>query len=243
MDKVKFHKYKIGKNSTINDKDFFELYEIKEIFYNSLEKPIDFEIGSFISKGSFGSTFKACTKSDSKCKYILKKINIFRGDTVSYSLKDFKNEILLQNTAAEYGISDPVILAYILEDKKECGFVMRRYNLTVYDYLNDPLLNLENKKITLKKIRDILERLILDAKIHHGDLHLKNLMIDEHNEVKVIDFGNSGEINERNIGLDSEMVGSSFEDLYNLDQEQRDDLMEYWFEEVMDGFNDYIIDY
>ncbi len=237
----KFKNYDLAVNSKIKDSDSITFYPIKKIYYNDLDEPIDFEIGSYISEGSFGSTFEACIKT--KCDFILKKIIINKSGFTEYSLEDFKNEIHLQNKAAKKGLTDSVVLAYILEGSKECGFIMKKYQKTLVQLLEDDTIDIEAKKKYLVNVRKLLERLVLRAKICHGDLHLENIMIDENGKLKLIDFGAAKSLKEDPTRkyLDSEMFSNSLKDSdLEIDEDIKDELIDYWFDEVMDGFNDFI---
>ncbi len=54
------------------------------------------------------------------------------------------------------------------------------------------LINIINKVLdSIKALHSI--------KMYHGDIHLKNILIDEDDQLKLIDFSHSGENNKKNI--------------------------------------------
>ncbi len=233
-----FKNYNPEKNSKIKNKDSTNFYNISQIFYKKKKEPLDFEIGSLIFTGTFGSTFEACINS--KCKYILKKINL--NQSGQYTLEDFNREIHIQNLVAKYKLTSPIKLAYYIEESNECGFIMKRYEKTLIELLEDEDISLKTKKKYLKKVRSILEKLVLEVNVIHGDTHLANFMIDKKGKLKLIDFGASSILEEDDYRkkADSEMFTSSLrDDLDDISEDDKDELLEYW-EEIMEDFDDYI---
>ena len=242
----KFTDYFLQKDCKIKDIDEVEFYAIKKIYYSKqfleiYDKNVEIIVGDIISEGSFGYVHNCLINRD---EYVIKKIKLFKGDFIKYTKKDFINEIKLQNKVSKYNLSNEVLLAYFLENKKECGFIMKKYSETLLDFLKKDSINIETKKLFLNKVRKILECLVIDIKICHGDLHLENIMIDENNELKLIDFGNSNTLKKEPTKklLDSDVFYLTFRNINDINEDILIELEEYW-EEVIDGFTDYIVDY
>ncbi len=168
-------------------------YPISKILYSKSGKPADFVlIKSEITSGKQGTIYDAC--SGTNCNYILKKMN---GNAAFES--KFIQEIRFHNIAAELNVTDPIVLAYSMELENgnyEYGYVLKKYNKTLFDVFNSEKYETEFKKKILRNCIYILEILSSkDYKICHVDSHILNFMIDEQNEVKIIDFGLARPIN------------------------------------------------
>jgi len=188
MTQIKFIKYNAGKDIRIKDEESDEYYSIQKIFYSEQFKMnnIIVEVGENIGGDISDNIYEASMNDE---KYIIKKIYLYDNSYGKYTLEMFKNEIKYQNLCVKYGLSDPILFAYI-ENEKVCGFLMKKYSYSLYDILDDYHLDLEDKISYLNKVKKILENLV-EVKICHGNLQSTNVMIDENEELKLIDFAKS----------------------------------------------------
>jgi tRNA A-37 threonylcarbamoyl transferase component Bud32 len=218
----------------IREKHSSKPLPIHYIFCSSKKKAkkSTYKIGSLLSAG----VYKVNNKGK---KYILKKM-MFDYNSKSdnlYTPRDFEREIYIHNVCSKNKITDKIILAYILEGNKECGFIMKRYKRPLLSALKDEFLSLEEKVKLLQQVRKLLEKLVLEAGVIHGDAHVGNFMLDKKNRVRLIDFSYSEIIcpdNSYKKITDKGTFANSLEE-YVDDV----DVVDAW-EEVIDGFEDYI---
>ena len=104
------------------------------------------------------------------------------------SEEELVKQIELQNRAAEFGLSDPIYLAYILDD--EYGLVMKKYDEILFKIFDSEYYDLEDKMEYVDKIKIMLEDLVEKAKISHGNFNLGNIMVDKNDDIKLVDFEN-----------------------------------------------------
>ena len=161
-----------------------EEYEIKKIYYGSsdlLLSNININIGDNIYDPPYDiyTVYTASINNDNK--YVLKK-GVFESE------EELVNEIKLQNKAAEFGLSDPIFLAYILEDGNEYGLIMKKYENSLFDIFDSEFYDLEDKIKYVDRIKIMLENLAEKVKICHGDFNLDNIMVDEEDNLKLVDF-------------------------------------------------------
>ena len=97
-----------------------ENYEIKKIYYGTELLPSTINIGDCIYDPPYDNYTVYTASINNDNKYVLKK-GVFESE------EELVNEIKLQNKAAEFGLSDPIFLAYILEDGNEYGLIMKKY--------------------------------------------------------------------------------------------------------------------
>jgi len=166
------------------------------------------ENGEIVGEGFYGKIYKACRKDD--CRYALKT-----GDVD-------ENEVLLQQTAAKYGISKPIRDRWFCKDGKhktaECEGVI------VTDVLVDSLYDWirghknDSPKYKMQAIREFswqavqkIGLLHTKAAIMHNDIKEENVMLDEEDTLYLIDYGVSKEIS-----------WNDAKDWYNFNQINRD---------------------
>lgn len=193
-------------NSIIKSNKNVSYFDVKKIYFDGSQKlPCDFVLGDLISSGTSSGLIynvKCSNNSSGNAKFILKQIKYKNSELVP----EFYNEIKIHNIASKFDMTDPIIFHYNLtntkEDYTECGYIMKKYKVSLGQYLKQLELDTEheNRDITkeeMKKIRDYFYQLmeifnrLEDAKIIHNDLHLENLMIDENDNLRIIDFGKS----------------------------------------------------
>jgi serine/threonine protein kinase len=163
-----------------------QYYEVNVLYKNDI--PHDFIIGNKITEGGYGSIYETFNNRNLEKSFILKRKDILYLDTKlkKQAIKEFENEINIQNIAAQTNFTDEVELAYVTDE--EVGFIMKRYKSTLSAFLKDNEISLDIKKKALKDTIDALVS-ISTLGIKHGDLHLYNLMVDNDNSIKIIDFG------------------------------------------------------
>ncbi len=202
MSKVKFVDYqndfiKIRNRDDIehpNSCSFFSeeetFYPIQKIyinsneseFFNSGKSNLEIVLGDFIYDADYELlTVYPIVVNGIEDKYVLKKIS-FKNE------EELIKQIELQNRAAEFGLSDPIYLAYILDD--ECGLVMKKYEQILFKIFDSEHYDLEDKMEYVDKIKIMLKDLVEKAKISHGNFNLGNIMVDENDDLKLVDFEN-----------------------------------------------------
>ncbi len=217
-----FKPYDSSNDPILVDKITKKKYNIKEIFIDTPEPKKKYVIGNLLSVGTYGCIYQ-CSK------YILKKFI----DNNSRNL--FEKEILYQNEAARWKVTNQILLAYIAED--HYGFIMKKYARTLEDILIDSSISLVKKKKYLRQVKRILEKLLVEVGMIHKDTHLANFMVNNNNKVKLIDFGSAQKItieNEYLKSLDKEMFTISLD---KLDEEDSYDLIDYW-NQLVENFED-----
>jgi len=225
MCKIKFIKYNADKDIRIKDEESEEFYSIQEIFYSEQFKinNIIVEVGENIG-GEISDNIYETSINDEK--YIIKKIYLYDNKYGKYTLEMFKNEIKYQNLCVKYGLSDPILFAYV-KNEKECGFLMKKYPYSLYDILDDYHLDFEDKIPYLDKVKKMLEKLI-EVKICHGNFQSTNIMVDENDELKLIDFEKAFSLG-KNKKLDSEFFTEVGCKLVKTSEEIEIQLENYWY--------------
>jgi tRNA A-37 threonylcarbamoyl transferase component Bud32 len=138
------------------------------------------------------------------------------------------NEIILQNKASEFGLSDPIVFAYILEG--EYGLIMKKYEDTLFRIFDCEYFTIEDKTKYLDKIKIMLEDLSEKANIHHGNFNLCNIMIDENDNIKLVDFDKACFINNINMkSMDTDNFTKCGLYLETITEEVTFDLENYWY--------------
>lgn len=169
---------------SIDNKTNCVYYDVEVLYKNNV--PHDFLIGKELSnQGGSSITYNVYNGSNTESKYILKRIYIEQND-ISESIDKFKREVDIQNLVSKTGYTDEIELAYMTDE--EMGFVMKKYSRVTNGILSDSNIDLEYKKELLVKIRDGI-REISELGVSHNDLHFDNIMLDENNNIKFIDFG------------------------------------------------------
>jgi serine/threonine protein kinase len=202
-----------------------EEYEIKKIYYGSSElliSNININIGDNIYDPAYDTytVYEASINNDNK--YVLKK-GVFESE------EELVNEIKLQNRAAEFGLSDPIIVAYILEN--EYGLVMKKYENSLFGIFDSEYYNLEDKIKYVDRIKIMLEDLVEKVKICHGDFNLDNIMVDEEDNLKLVDFGKGcflDDDSKKNIDTDNFNNCNFYLD--TISEQVTFDLQNYWYE-------------
>lgn len=148
-----------------------------------------------------GAVYKA-TAQDSGDMLIIKtlakeKINKDKLEREELRLKQEFEISTVVNRFGEYFIR-PVRIS---TDKVHSYAVYEYFDsVTLQKFLSENRSNL-TKKIVLKLIKQILHAfsVIHEHKIYHGDIHSKNILVDDNYKIKIIDFGLS---NHENFELD-----------------------------------------
>jgi len=235
MRSIRFGKYKLEKDVRIMDDEKDQFYSIKNIFYSQdLKKnygqmnSVIVTVGENISGDISNNIYEASINDEDK--YILKKVHIYENEYGKCTIKMFKNEIKYQNKLVQYGLSDPVLFAYI-ESEKECGFLMKKYRYSLFDVLDDYHLDFEDKKVYLGKVRKMLETLAIEVKICHGNFQSCNIMVDENKELKLIDFEKAESLRKNKTKKDFDLdlftkIGCK---LVKTSEEVEIKLEEYWY--------------
>ena len=212
-----------------NEED--EEYEIEKIYYGSNKKfselllsKININIGDCIYDPSYDNytVYTASVNNDNN--YVLKK-GVFKSE------EELINEIMLQNKAAEFGLSDPIIVAYILENNTEYGLIMKKYKQSLFDIFDSEYYDLEDKIKYVDRIKIMLEDLVEKVKICHGDFNLDNIMVDEEDNLKLVDFGKGcflDDDSKKNIDTDNFNNCNFYLD--TISEQVTFDLQNYWYE-------------
>ena len=234
MPQIKFKKYIQEKDVKIKDEESDHFYSIKKIYYSEqFEKTYDtfnsiiVEIGESIGGEITDNIYEASINDE---KYIIKKIHLYDNLYGKYTLEMFKKEIKYQNLCVPCGLSDPILFAYV-KNEKECGFLMKKYPYSLYDILDDYHLDLEDKIPYLDKVKKILEKLD-EAKICHGNFQSTNIMIDENDELKLIDFEKAFSLKKDKTkkNVDSEFFAEVGCKLVKTSEEIEMKLEDYWYD-------------
>lgn len=133
----------------------------------------------------FGKIYQACCKNN--CNYIAKIIPI---SEIS-SFEDIEKEISIQTFVYKSSpdITIPIIQAYRCRDKNEVIIIMPRLYATFKERLMGDISNIEMLDI-LRRIYHVVKYLH-DIGYVHDDLHVNNIMFEENDTIKLIDFGKS----------------------------------------------------
>jgi hypothetical protein len=205
--------------SSFSDDDEYQIIKI----YNNLQinSDININVGDYIYDAQFEISTVYPITINGNNNYVLKK-GLFESEEILI------NEIILQNKASEFGLSDPIVFAYILED--EYGLIMKKYEDTLFRIFDSEYFNIEDKIRYLDKIKIMLEDLSEKAKIHHGNFNLCNIMIDENDNVKLVDFDKACFINNINMKLiDTDNFTKCGLYLETITEQVTFDLENYWY--------------
>ena len=204
-----------------------EEYEIKKIYYGSsdlLLSNININIGDniYVPPYDIYTVYTASINNDNK--YVLKK-GMFESE------EKLINEIKLQNKAAEFGLSDPIFLAYILENEneKEYELIMKKYEQSLFSIFDSEYYDLEDKIKYVDRIKIMLNDLAEKVKICHGDFNLDNIMVDEEDNLKLVDFGKGSFIDDDSKkNTDTENFTNCGFYLDTITEQVTFDLQNYW---------------
>ena len=219
-------------------------YEIKKIYYGSgyslcipdgkrsgydscmSSSKININIGDYIYDPPYDiyTVYTASINNDNK--YVLKK-GMFESE------EKLINEIKLQNKAAEFGLSDPIFLAYILENEneKEYGLIMKKYEQSLFSIFDSEYYDLKDKIKYVDRIKIMLNDLAEKVKICHGDFNLDNIMVDEEDNLKLVDFGKGCFIDDDSKkNTDTENFTNCGFYLDTITEQVTFDLQNYWFD-------------
>ena len=202
-----------------------EEYEIKKIYYGSSELLLStINIGDCIYDPAYDMYTVYEASINNVDKYVLKK-RVFESE------EELVNEIKLQNKAAEFGLSDPIIVAYILENEKEYGLVMKKYEKSLFAIFDSEYYDLEDKIRYVDRIKIMLEDLVEKVKIRHGDFNLDNIMVDEEDNLKLVDFGKGCFLDDDSKkNIDTENFNNCNFYLDTISEQVTFDLQNYWYE-------------
>ena len=143
-------------------------YQIIKIYNNlQINSDININVGDYIYDAQFEISTVYPITINGNSNYVVNK-GLFESEEILI------NEIILQNKASEFELSDPIVFAYILED--EYGLIMKKYEDTLFRIFDSPHCNIEDKIRYLDKIKIMLENLSEKAKIHHSNFNLCNIM-------------------------------------------------------------------
>lgn len=153
----------------------------------SVENPNKFQRVKFLSTGATGKTFLVVPLEAPHC-------GIFYAQKTFYREKSIKNLLLensLQSKASEFGIC-PRIINTDIENKTITMQLMQKHLYTEMKH---------KKRLTIKRQKELFNIFLkLDqAKVFHADSNILNYMIDKHDNVKIIDFGMSKNIDDQLI--------------------------------------------
>jgi tRNA A-37 threonylcarbamoyl transferase component Bud32 len=211
-----------------------EEYPIEKIYYGSSELLLSkttINIGDYIYDAAYDNYTVYPATINGIDKYVLKKV-LFKLDDEQAEEKII-NEIKLQNRAAEFGLSDPIILAYSLENEKykEYGLIMKKYETSLFSIFDCEYYDLEEKIKYVDRIKIMLENLADTVKISHGDFNLDNIMVDEENNIKLVEFGNGFFLDdESKKDADTENFNNCNFYLDTISEQVTFDLQNYWYE-------------
>ena len=202
-----------------------EEYEIKKIYYGSSELLLStINIGDCIYDPAYDMYTVYEASINNVDKYVLKK-RVFESE------EELVNEIKLQNKAAEFGLSDPIIVAYILESETEYGLIMKKYEQSLFDIFDSEYYDLEDKIKYVDRIKIMLEDLVEKVKICHGDFNLDNIMVDEEDNLKLVDFGKGCFLDDDSKkNIDTENFNNCNFYLDTITEQVTYDLQNYWYE-------------
>jgi predicted Ser/Thr protein kinase len=182
--------------------------------------------GKLAGSGTFGFVYTGCTREiktcrvlDACCPYAVKiqlSVNTpdkawdFRSDVPQNS---FMTEVKLQTIASSYKLAQRVYNAWSCNlPTAHSNFVSKGHDFLVMQKYGDTLSNYQILgKLSEKMEDEIIEKIELlhhKARIFHGDLHTKNIMINEaESRWGIIDFGKSKSMDEEgSLSNLSEMV-------------------------------------
>ena len=157
---------------------------------------------------------------------------VYSGNDYFLRLEELINEIKRQNKAAEFGLSDPIIVAYMLENETEYGLIMKKYEQSLFDIFDSEYYDLEDKIKYVDRIKIMLEDLAEKVKISHGDFNLDNIMVDEDDNLKLVDFGKGCAIldDDSKKNIDTENFNNCNFYLDTISEQVTFDLQNYWYE-------------
>lgn len=163
------------------------------------EDPLHIFIGIEKDKGSFGDVYEAIIKEDDDDKgVVIKKIKLKAKAHEGYSRLDSDKSFSTHSAKAEFNS-----LVHLYNNEKLIPYLVKPYaffqhNEHAYIVMEDGGTPIENLATQLKaenKFGDFAKQLFAAVKaIHlagliHLDLHPKNILLNDKNEVKIIDFG------------------------------------------------------
>lgn len=202
-----------------------ENYEIKKIYYGTELLPSTINIGDCIYDPPYDNYTVYTASINNDNNYVLKK-GVFESE------EELINEIKRQNKAAEFGLSDPIIVAYMLENETEYGLIMKKYEQSLFDIFDSEYYDLEDKIKYVDRIKIMLEDLAEKVKISHGDFNLDNIMVDEDDNLKLVDFGKGCAIldDDSKKNIDTENFNNCNFYLDTISEQVTFDLQNYWYE-------------
>lgn len=198
----------------------------------SLVKSVGFDrweiLNRFGEEANYGEIYTVCAEND--CDYVLKYMPFDKENTEEGITK----EVNIQNKCAALNLSLPVIDAWLCD--KGGALVMKKLDYTIANLLAEYTTDAV-RSLILANIVMILDKLHLHG-LYHGDLHLNNIMVKENNknidrnlhELEIynltrysyyfIDFGMSGELNEKT----QKYIYKDYSDVYDhlLDLQDED---------------------
>ena len=156
-------------------------------------------------KGVYGVVFKSCcypANKENACNYITKVVHFPRRNITNaneysqnYTQKDeFMNELTMQAKAATIGVAPPI--RKVLLSKSKGIVIMDSMKEDLEDMMlryvrDDSITETAAYDIGMDLANQIGEQIM---KLHsyniiHGDIHQNNVMFDNHNKCKLIDYG------------------------------------------------------
>lgn len=210
-----------------------EEYAIKQVYYDPsllLLSEINISIEDYIYNADYEFHTVYPVIINGINNYVLKKGFI-------KSEEELVSEIKLQNKAAEFGLADPVFVAYILEDGKEYGLITKKYEETLFRIFDCDYYDIQVKIEYVDRIKIILDDLSVKVKICHGDFHLGNIMIDEKDNLKLVDFEKGSFIDNKDNSVkytDTEHFTKCGFFLDTITEQVTLDLQNYWYKIMND---------
>ena len=132
------------------------------------------EVSSEISSGtSYGIVYQACCQKD--CRYILKyqKFNLTDEMRPYITANTIKNEVEMQNRAAEYDLAPIIYDSWLCDDG---GVIIMAPMKKPVSLLLEIYKTLQVRKEIIGAVFNIIEKLH-SIGINHGDVHLDNIMV------------------------------------------------------------------
>lgn len=139
--------------------------------------------------GSVGHIYNTCCGDN--CKYVAK---------IQKDRSFVDREIILQNKAAEYGLSIPILDSWKYDGLKV--IIMKALYITLEQYIENVIFDEDmddDVKLQLisERLCDLLNKLYIllyKLNIHHIDIKSNNIMLDVNDDLYIIDFGIAMEI-------------------------------------------------
>jgi len=187
-------------------------------YLEQLMKPLrvcTWKLASKLDEGEDGYVVQACCEGE--CKYIVKVID--NKMHRSNFLQKVSKEISIQSSFAELGLAPLILDAWMCNN--EASIVMEKKDMNLVRYVQTLLNSRTYSSPKVLQIIDDLEHNMIDLvkaahkhRLVHGDLHLKNVMVDvssdfdleEWSNMKLVDFGKSYRVDSETLANSEEPI-------------------------------------